>query len=80
MSKKEIKHYRLAMDVIENRLSIAEFSYLIGKSYRQSQRIIKKVRELGELGVIHGNTSRPPVNKCDQGLLKRAHLLHKNKY
>lgn len=80
MSKKEIKHFRLAMDVLENRLSITEFSFLIEKSYRQSQRIIKKVENLGELGVIHGNTARPPINKSDQELLSEVHLLHKNKY
>ena len=68
------------MDVIENRLDLTEFSLLIEKSYRQSQRIVKKVRELGELGVIHGNTSRTPVNKCDQELLSEVHSLHKNKY
>ena len=36
MSKQELKTYRHAMNVIEGRLSITEFSLLINKSYRQS--------------------------------------------
>jgi hypothetical protein len=43
MSQKEFKHYRLAIDVLEGKLSILDFSVLIGKSYRQAQRIIKNV-------------------------------------
>lgn len=80
MSKIEIKTFRLAMNVIENRLSIRELSFLIQKSYRQAQRIVERVRKLGELGVIHGNCSKSPVNKVDQTLLHQIHLLHKTKY
>lgn len=47
MSKKELSTYRHAMNVIEGRLNITEFSMMIGKSYRQAQRIIKKIREKG---------------------------------
>lgn len=80
MSKLELKTFRLAMNVLENRLSITEFSFLIQKSYRQTQRIVKKVKEKGELGVIHGNTSRSPVNKSDQDLLNEIYSLYKAKY
>ena len=80
MSKSELKTFRLAMNVIENKLSITEFSDLIEKSYRQARRIIKKIKCLGELGAIHGNTSKAPVNKSDQDLLEQIHKLHKTKY
>ena len=44
MSREELKIFRHAMNVIEGRLSIVEFSLMIDKSHRQAQRIIKKVR------------------------------------
>lgn len=68
------------MNVIEGNLNIAEFSELIGKSYRQSQRIIKKVCEKGELGIIHGNVGRVPVNKTDPNLLADINILLRSKY
>lgn len=80
MSQKELKHYRLAMEVIEGKLTIIEFAIQINKSYRQSQRIIKKIKTKGSLGALHGNTNRIPHNKTSIELeLKLVDLL-KNKY
>ena len=45
MSQKQLKHYRLAMDVIDGKLTIKDFSIQIKKSYRQAQRIINKIKE-----------------------------------
>jgi hypothetical protein len=60
MSEKEQKKYDLVQQVLNGRLSIVEFSTLIGKSYSQSKRIIKKIKEQGMLGVKHGNTDNIP--------------------
>ncbi|MCP4990644.1 MAG: hypothetical protein GY928_32765, partial [Colwellia sp.] len=68
MSQKELKHYRLAMDVIEGKLTIVEFSFQINKSYRQAQRIIKKIKEKGAPGALHGNSNRTPHNKISSEL------------
>lgn len=80
MSLKEFKHYRLAIEVIEGKLSITDFSLQIGKSYRQSQRIVQRVRVTDSLGVFHGNTGRVPHNKTSlETELKIIDLL-KNRY
>ncbi len=63
MSQKELKNYRLAMEVIEGKLTIVDFSIQINKSYRQAQRIIKKIKEKGSLGALHGNAGKVPHNK-----------------
>ncbi len=63
MSVKEFKQYRLAIDVLEGKLSVTDFSLQIGKSYRQSQRILQKVRTSDTLGVFHGNSGKTPHNK-----------------
>jgi phage tail tape-measure protein len=58
MSQKEIKAYRLGMDVIEGKLTIVDYALQIGKSYRQAQRIINKIKKKDAQGVLHGNTGR----------------------
>jgi len=80
MSQKELKYYRLAMEVIEGKLTIISFSQQINKSYRQAQRIIKKVKEKGTLGVLHGNTNRAPHNKTPLELEEKLVDLLRNKY
>jgi transposase len=80
MSQKELKHYRLAMDVIEGKLTIVDFSIQINKSYRQAQRIIKKIKEKGSLGALHGNANRIPYNKTPIELEVQLVDFLKNKY
>ena len=69
MSKKDLKTYRHAMNVIEGKLSLAEFALLIGKSYRQAHRIVKKTKDRAELGCIHGNVGKVPANKTCRQLM-----------
>jgi transposase InsO family protein len=65
MNKVEQRTYGLALEVIYKRLTIGEFSLLVGKSYRQCQRIVKKVESRQMLGIKHGNLNRTPVNKIN---------------
>jgi len=80
MSQKELKQYRLGMEVIEGKLTIISFAEQINKSYRQSQRIIQKIKKNGSLGVLHGNINRTPHNKTSQKLEEKLVDLLKNKY
>ena len=80
MSEKEQKKYDLVQQVLNGRLSIVEFSTLIGKSYSQSKRIIKKVKEQGMLGVKHGNAGNIPWNKTPPDLLEDVLNLLQNDY
>lgn len=80
MSQKELKHYRLAMDVIDGKLTIVDFAIQINKSYRQAQRIVKKIKEKGSLGSLHGNANRVPHNKTSADLEIKIVDLLKYKY
>ena len=80
MSKQDQKRYDLTQQVLNGRLTIRELSTLIGKSYSQSKRIVKRVKEFGMLGVKHGNTNRIPWNKTSDILLKDVLELLKNDY
>ena len=80
MSKKEQKLYEQAVQVICERLTIVEFAILSNKSYRQSQRIIKKVEIQGMKGIKHGNKCKIPYNKTSDELEMDIHALLKGKY
>jgi len=80
MNLDELKIYRLGMGVLSGTLTIKEFSEQIGKSYRQSQRIIKKLRERDFEGVFHGNLGRVPHNKTPQKFEDRIIDLLKHRY
>ena len=80
MSQRELKHYRLAMEVIDGKLTIVDYAIQINKSYRQAQRIIKKVKDKGSLGALHGNAGRIPHNKTPQELEVQLVDLLRHKY
>lgn len=63
MDANQLKVYRLSYEVLSGKLSLKDFSILINKSYRQAQRIIKRVEQNDFLGVFHGNLGKPPKNK-----------------
>jgi hypothetical protein len=80
MNEMELKLYRLGMDVIEGRLTIVDFAQQIGKSYRQAQRIVKKIKLKDFLGAVHGNAGREPHNKTPIETELLILDLLKNKY
>ena len=80
MSTKDQKVYELAVQVLCKRLTITEFSFLINKSYRQAQRIVKKVEEKGMKGVKHGNSGKIPYNKTSAETEMDVHSLLKTYY
>ncbi len=80
MSQSELKEYRLALKVIGNELKITDLAPLIGKSYRQAQRIVKAVREADFLGVLHGNQGNKASNKLPQAFEDQIIHLLRTKY
>lgn len=80
MSTKEFKHYRLAVEVLEGKMTVTDFALQIGKSYRQSQRIIHKVRTTDTMGVFHGNCGKIPHNKTPVDVEMKIIDLLKNRY
>jgi transposase len=62
------------------KLSIQEVSLLISKSYRQTQRLIRKVELQGMAGVKHGNIGKIPHNKTHEQLEAEVKTFLKNEY
>lgn len=80
MTKSDQKIYTYASDVLYGKLSIKEFSILIDKSYRQAQRIVKKVKEQGMFGVKHGNIGKRPWNKHSDQFKRHVLDIYLKKY
>lgn len=53
----------IAYRVIHDQLTLEQASLLLQKSYRQTRRIVARIKKLGALGTKHGNFGRRPVNK-----------------
>jgi len=57
----------VAYRVIHGQLGMDEAALLLQKSYRQTRRIVAKIKAKGVLGAKHGNFGRTPVNKTEEG-------------
>lgn len=66
--------------VLRGDITTKEASFLIGKSYRQTLRIIEKVDKHGPIGIKHGNLGRAPVNKTPELQRKKVLDLYLNEY
>ena len=80
MSRIDQRTYQLCQDCLCGRLTIQELSELLPKSYRQTQRILKKVDKLGMAGIKHGNCLKIPHNKTSELIEADIKSLLKNDY
>jgi hypothetical protein len=53
----------VAYQVIHGQLAMNQAALLLQKSYRQTRRIVAKIKAKGILGAKHGNFGKTPVNK-----------------
>jgi len=65
MSIKELRVYEEIKRVLNGKLTQAEAALNLKKSERQVRRLVKRVRERGEEGLIHGLRGRESVKKID---------------
>jgi transposase InsO family protein len=80
LKKNQAKVYRFALKVLDGQMTIRDFSLLTGKSYRQAQRIIQKIRSNDIDGLIHGNAHKVPLNKTSLDVELEVTRLLKTKY
>ena len=63
MSSKELTRYRVLGGVLEGQLALQEAAAALGVSPRHARRLLKRLREQGPEGLVHGNRGRPPANR-----------------
>jgi transposase len=80
LSFEEQRRLDIANQVIQGQISIEKAALLLNKSERQTRRIVKAVEMKGVIGVKHGNTGKPPVNKTDDANKRLILDLLREKY
>jgi len=80
MSIEELRRYQILVKVIEKRLTQKEGSELLDLSVRQIQRLVKKVREEGPQGVVHGLRGQVSARKVSEKRKQQMVRIYGKKY
>ncbi len=68
MSSKELVRYRVLGGVLEGQLALQDAASSLGLSARHARRLVKRLREHGPAGLVHGNRGRAPSNRTPDEL------------
>ena len=68
MSSKELARYRVLGGVLEGQLALQEAAVALGLSPRHARRLLKRLRDKGPEGLVHGNRGRVPANRTSEAL------------
>jgi len=77
---REIKRYGVIQALLEKKMTNKQAAIALNLSCRQIKRIKKKVKELGPLGVLHGNKGRKPSHAFSEEKKFEIIKLVKNRY
>lgn len=80
LSQQQITRHRVIEQLIQHAITEKEAAELLGKSVRQIRRMKQRVQTKGVAGMIHGNTGKPPWNKCAATLVDQIVALYGSKY
>lgn len=76
----ELKRYQLIGKVFDKSINQQEAAELLGISDRQVRRIVRRVREEGERGVIHKLRGRQGCRRVAEGVRERILKLYRERY
>ncbi|MCZ6727380.1 MAG: ISNCY family transposase [Acidobacteria bacterium] len=68
MSTRELTRYRVLGGVLEGQLALQEAAVALGVTPRHARRLLRRLRDQGPQGLVHGNRGRPPVNRTPDEL------------
>jgi transposase len=80
MSVEEMRRVHIVTQVLESVLTQKKAAELMELSYRQTKRLVKRVREEGERGIIHRLRGRRGNRRIAEEVKRRALILHRKKY
>ena len=80
MSGEELRRIYIVKQVISRVITQKKAAELIGVSYRQTKRIVRRVREEGERGIIHRLRGRRGNRRISEEVKARVMALHRKKY
>lgn len=79
-SAEEIKRLHVVKKVLEGGLKQVEASFILSLSGRQVRRLVKRVRDYGDKGIVHKSRGRPSNKRFPESFKDRAVRLYRKKY
>jgi len=80
MRKKELHRYHIIRKILGKELTQREASRITGLSERHIRRVVKRVREEGEVGIIHRARGKPSNRRFSETLKLKVIGLYQHKY
>jgi hypothetical protein len=80
MSLKELKRLKVLQEAIDRYITQRSASIVLGLSERQVRRLVKRVREEKDRGVIHRGRGQPSNNRKPEKVKQKALWLYGKKY
>ena len=77
---KEEEKYNVIKELVDHNGNKDRAAIRLGITIRQVNRLIKRYKEKGKDGFIHGNRNRQPINSLPQKLINKIIKLYKTKY
>ena len=79
MTQKELKRLHIIKQVLEKRLRQIEAAELLDLSSRQIRRIVKRVGEKGNKGIIHRSRGQPSHRRLPERIKNKVIALYRKK-
>lgn len=80
MSQQELVRLHVIRQAIEGRIKQVEAAEKLDLSDRQIRRIIKRVNEIGDKGIIHGLRGWPSHRRIDEKIKNKALMIYEKSY
>jgi hypothetical protein len=80
MSVKELRRVHVIHQVIEKKVTQRTASGLLGLTDRQIRRVVKRVRELGDGGLVHQSRGKPSPRRIDERIKAQVIGLYEKQY
>ncbi len=80
VSMEELRRLKLIGEAINGSITQREAAELLELSYRQTKRLVARVRDEGDRGIIHRLRGRPGNRRIDEEVKTRVLRLYQDKY
>ena len=80
VTQDELEKYNVIKELVDHNGNKKHAALKLGLSIRQINRLIKKYKEKGKSGFIHGNRSKKPAKTLDKSFSDNIILLYQSKY
>lgn len=80
MSQRDLQRWHVVKKAIGKEIRQKQAGEILGISQRQVRRLVKRVRETGEAGIIHGNRGKASNHCLEPALKEKVLKLYEKKY